>query len=48
MVFSKFLNPQNDIAFKRLFGKESNKEILIHFLNDVLDLGDSKVQMRMI
>jgi predicted transposase/invertase (TIGR01784 family) len=44
MVFSKFVNPQNDIAFKRLFGQERNKDILIHFLNDVLDLGDAKVQ----
>jgi predicted transposase/invertase (TIGR01784 family) len=44
MVVSKFLNPQNDVAFKRLFGQERNKDILIHFLNDVLDLGDAKVQ----
>ena len=39
MPFSKFLNPKNDVAFKRLFGQERNKDILIHFLNDVLDLG---------
>ena len=44
MAFSKFLNPQNDVAFKRLFGQDRNKDILIHFLNDVLDLGDAKVQ----
>ncbi len=44
MSFKKFLNPQNDVAFKRLFGQERNQDILIHFLNDVLDLGDAKVQ----
>ena len=36
MVASKFLNPRNDLAFKRIFGSERNKDILIHFLNDVL------------
>ena len=37
MVASKFLNPRNDLAFKRILGSEKNKDILIHFLNDVLD-----------
>ena len=37
MVVSKFLNPQNDVAFKRIFGTERNKDILIHFINDMLD-----------
>ena len=37
MVASKFLNPRNDLAFKRIFGSERNKDILIHFLNDILD-----------
>ena len=32
----KFLNPRNDVAFKRLFGSEENKEILITLLNEVL------------
>jgi len=32
----KFLNPRNDVAFKRLFGTEKNKEILISLLNEVL------------
>lgn len=35
MVVSKFLNPKNDLAFKRIFGTEKNKDILIHFLNDI-------------
>ena len=37
MVASKFLNPANDLAFKRIFGSEKNKDILIHFLNDILE-----------
>ena len=36
MVASKFLNPRNDLSFKRIFGSEKNKDILIHFLNDML------------
>lgn len=33
-MLSKFLDPKNDLAFKRIFGSEKNKDILIHFLND--------------
>ena len=29
MGLSKFLDPKNDVAFKRVFGSESNKNILI-------------------
>ena len=35
-MLSKFLDPKNDVAFKKIFGSEKNKDILIHFLNDVL------------
>jgi len=35
-MLSKFLDPKNDVAFKKIFGTEKNKEILIHFLNDML------------
>lgn len=35
-MFSKFLDPKNDVAFKRIFGTEKNKDILIHFLNDMI------------
>jgi predicted transposase/invertase (TIGR01784 family) len=38
MVLSKFLDPKNDIAFRRIFGTERNKDILIHFINDILEL----------
>jgi len=34
----KFVNPKNDLAFKKIFGNENKKEILISFLNAVLDL----------
>ena len=37
MAMSKFLNPKNDVAFKRIFGSNRNKDILIHFLNDMLE-----------
>ena len=36
MNANKFLSPKNDLAFKRVFGTERNKDILIHFLNDIL------------
>jgi predicted transposase/invertase (TIGR01784 family) len=35
-MISKYLNPRSDFAFKRIFGTEKNKDILIHFLNDML------------
>ncbi len=35
-MFSKYLDPKNDVAFKRIFGTEKNKDILIHFLNDMI------------
>lgn len=38
MAISKFLDPKNDIAFKRVFGSENHKDILIHFINDILEL----------
>lgn len=35
-MITKFLDPKNDFAFKKIFGTEKNKDILIHFLNDML------------
>src|SRR5271170_4258529 len=32
-----FLNPCNDVAFKKIFGSESYKEIPISFLNSILE-----------
>jgi len=36
----RFANPQNDIAFKKIFGDEHRKDVLISFLNAVLGLED--------
>lgn len=45
MPIGKFLDPKTDIAFKRIFGSEKNKDILIDFLNDVLQKsGDSWIE----
>ena len=33
----KFADPKNDIAFKKIFGNENKREILMSFLNSVLD-----------
>lgn len=41
-ILARFLNPKNDLIFKHLFGKEKNKDILIHFINDVLELTDDQ------
>lgn len=41
----KFVNPRNDVAFKKIFGSEEHKEILISFLNAVLGLtGEKEIQ----
>lgn len=39
MAFSRFLDPKNDFLFKRLFGKEQNKDILIYFIAHRAKLG---------
>ncbi|NEV48965.1 Rpn family recombination-promoting nuclease/putative transposase [Wolbachia pipientis] len=45
MALSKFLDPKNNFAFRRIFGTEKNKDILIHFLKDVLNLtGEAKIK----
>jgi predicted transposase/invertase (TIGR01784 family) len=45
MSLGKFLNPRNDFAFKHIFGSEKNKDILIHFLNDMLEFtGDKTIE----
>ena len=41
----RFVDVKTDIAFKKVFGNEQHKEILIGFLNAVLDLqGDKRIQ----
>ncbi len=41
-MFSKYLDPKNDVAFKKIFGTEKNKDILIHFLNDMITFKENK------
>lgn len=36
MFISRLIDPKNDFVFKKVFGTEQNKDILIHFLNDIL------------
>ena len=43
-TLNKFLDPKNDIAFKRIFGEEKNKDILLDFINSVLQSDDSIVE----
>jgi predicted transposase/invertase (TIGR01784 family) len=39
-MLSKFLDPKNDVAFKKIFGSEKHKDILIHFLNDMIQFDE--------
>ncbi|MBL0703556.1 MAG: Rpn family recombination-promoting nuclease/putative transposase [Sulfurospirillum sp.] len=39
----RFADPKNDIAFKKIFGDETKTEVLISFLNSILDFKDSKL-----
>lgn len=39
----KYINPHTDFGFKRLFGSEFNKELLISFLNAMFH-GEQNVQ----
>jgi predicted transposase/invertase (TIGR01784 family) len=45
MAVSHFLDPKNDFIFKKTFGEEKNKDILISFLNDILGYAEGyKIQ----
>lgn len=45
MGISKYLDPKNGVAFRKIFGTEKNKDILIHFINDILNFtGKSAIQ----
>ena len=35
-MLGKFLDPKNDVAFRKVFGTEKNQDILIRLLNDVI------------
>ena len=36
-IMSKFINPFTDVGFKRIFGQEVNKSLLMEFLNSLLE-----------
>ncbi|EJF52039.1 hypothetical protein SapgrDRAFT_0289, partial [Saprospira grandis DSM 2844] len=36
MIKDRYINPLTDFGFKKLFGEAANKELLIHFLNQLL------------
>lgn len=36
-AMAKFINPFTDVGFKRIFGQEINKDLLIDFLNALLE-----------
>jgi len=43
-VKDKYLIPFTDFGFKKLFGTESNKDILIDFLNELLHRDEEKIK----
>lgn len=40
MLRPTFADPKTDFAFKRIFGSEEHKDVLVAFLNDMLDLDE--------
>ena len=43
VTMGKYINPFTDWGFKRLFGQEFSKDLLISFLNDLL-VGELQVK----
>ena len=43
---SRYINPLTDFGFKRIFGTEANKDLLIHFLESVLDINGGIKDLR--
>ena len=39
----RFINPFTDMGFKRIFGQEATKDLLIEFLNDLL-VGEKQIK----
>jgi len=42
----RYINPLTDYGFKRIFGEEANKDLLIHFLNSVLEIEGKIVSLQ--
>ena len=43
MQHPKFINPFTDFGFKKIFGEEANKDLLINFLNELLAYEGEKI-----
>ena len=41
---SRYINPFTDFGFKKLFGQEVNKDLLIDFLNELLPHEQGSIQ----
>ena len=41
----KFVDPRNDVAFRKIFGDENKKEILISFLNNILEFSGTNKEI---
>ncbi|MGD2090109.1 MAG: Rpn family recombination-promoting nuclease/putative transposase [Candidatus Aminicenantes bacterium] len=41
----KFVDPRNDVAFRKIFGDENKKDILISFLNNILDFAGTNKEI---
>ena len=39
----KYINPFTDFGFKKLFGEEPNKDLLLDFLNELLQKHEGKI-----
>jgi DUF1009 family protein len=44
-ITEKYIDPFTDFGFKHIFGSEENKNLLISFLNDLLDIDDPIVDI---
>ena len=40
----KYINPFTDYGFKRLFGEEPNKDLLLDFLNELLKEKEGEIK----
>ena len=45
MIKDKYIDPFTDFGFKHIFGNEKHKNLLISFLNDLLDLEDEIISI---
>ncbi|WP_417158711.1 PD-(D/E)XK nuclease family transposase [Spirulina subsalsa] len=42
----KYINPFTDYGFKKLFGEEPNKDLLLDFLNELEGICEEKIKKR--